>query len=491
MKTNQIRRKLIGTFLAGGFLQACGGGSSANPAAPGIGDSGSSPSTGPEGPIGPTLSGFAGQIMYIAHRGGAALYPEETILAYGKSFDDKHVLLEGDVQTLADGTLGLMHNLTVDDVTTSSGAVSSFTENQWRNLIVDGDWWHGSNFGSLNPALFSEWVTRYKGKAILVPEDKDLKSMAGMLAVLRTANVNKDQVLLQSFSGDTLKLAVAAGYPACFLNNGKARPDDVKASGVKYVGISADETLQNIASWVSSGLSVLMWTVNRRYLRDIHIPLGVKGFFSDDPTYLRETKPLWSADRFDLQTWLPGMLGNNDNTGLGNRGKFLGNGYWGYSQTAYAYAGCMQGYLCPIKSNAEAKEYSLSMKIRFDTALNDDSTRWASVFLGVDDRPFSDLNDAASGHHILFRKNGTVGIYRKAANGTATQLAVTNGTPIRDGEEVSYRIAVTESAISVTRFGLDDKEMYATKAIDTSTRGTYIQLGRSGLACGFRHVAVS
>jgi glycerophosphoryl diester phosphodiesterase len=429
--------------------------------------------------------------MYIAHRGSAALYPEETMLAYDKSVDDKNILLEGDVQTLADGALGLLHNLTVDDATTSSGPVASFGESQWRNLKVDGDWWHGSNFGDLSPALFSEWVARFKGKAILVPEDKDLKSMAGMLAVLRANNVDKDQVLLQSFSIETLRLAVAAGYPACFLNGTAARPNDVKAAGVKYAGISATLVSSDIASWVSSGLSVLMWTVNRRYLRDLHIPLGVKGFFSDDPTYLREKAPLWSTDRFDLQTWLPGMLGNKDDAGFGNRGKFLGDGYWGYGQTGPTYAGCLQGYLCPIMGNAEAKNYSFNLSVRFDAALNDDPTRWASVFIGVNDRPFFDMTEETSGYHILFRKNGTIGIYRKDPGKLATQLAVTTGSPIGNGEEVNYRIAVTEAGVSASRLRSDGTEVYVVKTSDTSSRGAYVHLGRSGLACGFRRLSVS
>jgi glycerophosphoryl diester phosphodiesterase len=494
MKTNKKRRTLIGAFFASGFLQSCGGSGSNVGSAPGGGggDGSGSPVPVPVPvPTGPRLSSFAGQLIYLAHRGSAALYPEETALAYDKTLDDHQVLLECDVQTLADGSLGLMHDTTVDRVTTASGSVASQTAEQWRALDVDANAWHGSNFGDLNALLFSDWVSRYQGKSILVPEDKDLKSMAAMIATLKARNVDKDQVLLQCFSIDPLRQGAEAGYQTCLLTTTATSVSSVKSAGIRYVGIAADASLSDTQAWVASGASTLVWTVNRRYRRDLYVPLGVKGFFSDDPTYLSSKLPLWSTDRFDLQTWVPGMLGSSDDSGLVGRGKFLGNGYWGYTQTNGTYAGCLQGYLCPIKGEAEPKDYSFSLNVRFDGVLNGDQTKWASVFIGVDDHPFSDANDMSSGYHILLRKNGGISIYRKMAGTAAVQLSTISGVSIPDGQEASYRITVTDSAISAARLNGDGAVLYIATAADVSSRGAYMQLGRNGLACGFRRLSVA
>jgi glycerophosphoryl diester phosphodiesterase len=493
MKTNKIRRRFVGSFLAGILLQACGSnGSRGRDSEPQAGSGGATGTTSPL-PIssGPTLHDFLEKIMYIAHRGSAALYPEETGLSYDKSLANNQVLLECDVQTLVDGALGLMHDATVDRTTTASGSVATFTETQWGALDVDANAWHGSNYGDLNPLLFSNWVSRYKGKSILVPEDKDMKSMAGMLLLLKANDVNKDQVLLQCFSVDPLRLGIAAGYQTCFLTSTAAGVSSAKAAGVQFAGVSANAARSDIQAWVASGLSVLMWTVNRRCLRDSHISLGAKGFFSDDPTYLSGTAPLWTTDQFQLETWVPGMLGSSDDSGLSGRGAFLGNGYWGYRQTSYNYMGCLQGYLCPIKSESEPKNYAINLNVRFETALNGDQTRWASVFIGVDDSAFSDAKDNAAGYHILFRKNGEISVYRKAAGTAAVEIAQLTGSPISDGEEVPYKILVTESAVTASRLDASGRELYAVTAKDITSRGAYVQLGRSGLACGFRRLAVS
>jgi glycerophosphoryl diester phosphodiesterase len=430
--------------------------------------------------------------LYIAHRGASAMYPEETNVAYEQASKHGQTLLECDVQTLADGNLALMHDATVDHTTTSTGAVSTFDTNGWRALRADANVWHGSNYGNdLTVPLFRDWLQAYRGKAIFVPEDKDGRSMATMLSVFDDLQIGRDQALLQCFFLAPLKLAVAAGYQACFLNNNAATAiEDVKAAGIGWVALPMGTSDATLKKWVDSGLKVLMWVVNRRFQRDQWVSLGLRGFFSDDPQYLQGEVPLSTGDQFDTGTWAPGMLGNGSDTSLELRGMFFGSGYWGYETMKAGYLGCLHGYLCPIRPAGAARVFELTLKVTFDGALANDGTRYASLFLGVDDRTFLDSNEWAIGYHVVLRKNGVVEIQKKSAGTKAVTLQKGVSAAIADGEEVAYRIGVTQDALTVIRLNKDGSDGVVTLAHDDALNTTYVHLGRNGLACRFRQVQV-
>jgi glycerophosphoryl diester phosphodiesterase len=438
------------------------------------------------------LSALSKSTIYIAHRGSAALYPEETDLAYEKSFSDGQMFLESDVQLLHDGGLGLMHDSTVDRTTTSSGPVAALSSSDWLALRVDGDAWHGSNYGNdLTIPLFDAWVSKYKGKAILVPEDKDLHSMPSMLTVLAAQNVSPDQILIQCFSMAPLPAAIAAGYQVCYLISSAVDPAPALAAKVGWVGMNTGLSDDEFQRWVASGIKVLAWTVNRHFDRDSKLLLGVAGFFSDDPTYLSSFKPLRTQDGFVSGTWIPGMFGGASDFDLASRGQFFSGGYWGYSASTQGYAGCLHGYLCPIKGEQQPTDYQVDLSVLFGASLNDDATRWAAVFLSVDDRPFIDGSDATAGYHILFRKNGSVEVFKKAPQSHAALLVARAGTAIQTGGEVRYRITVADTIVKVARLDASGNEVYAASAADSTYRTPYLHLGRNGLACQFRQLIVS
>jgi glycerophosphoryl diester phosphodiesterase len=499
MEPNEKRRKLLGTLFAGGLIQGCGGGAGGAPTSVPdvIVPSAPPPTDGPgvqpvpvsSRPI-PSLATLDGQPLYIAHRGAAALYPEETYTAYDGCVRDGQLLLEGDVNSLADGALVLMHDETVDRTTPETGTVASFTLPRWKDLRIDADTWHGSHFGNRLAAVqFADWVTRYKGNTILMPEDKDQKSMAGMLAVLAAQGVRKDQVLLQSFGLAPLQRAIAAGYNACALVT-SGGPQAAVAAGANWAGIPLVLTAAETQAWVASGINVLVWTVNRRLDRDAKLALGVKGFFSDDPVYLSANAPFFTTDRFDSATWVPGMLPNSGELSGPARGKFMEGGYWGYDVTTIPYLGCLQGYLCPIKGEAQPKSYSIELSIRFGAVANNDTSRWASVFIGTDDRQFIDSDEGAAGYHFLFRKNGSVEIFKKVPSKVASLLVAKGGIAFVDGEEGRFRIRVNGPSVTVSRLNGDGTDMYAATVADQTYRGAHLSLGRNGLACAFRKLVV-
>ena len=65
--------------------------------------------------------------LVIAHRGGAGLYPENTLHAFKGSSDLGVDVIELDVRGTADGTLVVIHDATVDRTTDGSGRISEMT----------------------------------------------------------------------------------------------------------------------------------------------------------------------------------------------------------------------------------------------------------------------------------------------------------------------------------------------------------------------------
>ncbi|HEX6748562.1 MAG TPA: glycerophosphodiester phosphodiesterase [Longimicrobium sp.] len=78
---------------------------------------------------------LAGAPLLIAHRGGSALAPENTLAAFRRALGWWRAdLLEIDVQPTRDGDAVVIHDPTVDRTTDGQGHVSSFTAGELRRL---------------------------------------------------------------------------------------------------------------------------------------------------------------------------------------------------------------------------------------------------------------------------------------------------------------------------------------------------------------------
>lgn len=76
-----------------------------------------------------------GAPLLIAHRGGAGLYPENTLFAFERAHTCWQVdMLELDVQASADGHCVVIHDETVERTTDGSGAVARMTLAELRTL---------------------------------------------------------------------------------------------------------------------------------------------------------------------------------------------------------------------------------------------------------------------------------------------------------------------------------------------------------------------
>ena len=72
--------------------------------------------------------------LVMAHRGGAGLWPENTLLAFERARDLGVDVIEMDVQSTADGVLVVLHDASVDRTTNGAGRVGALTLAQLKRL---------------------------------------------------------------------------------------------------------------------------------------------------------------------------------------------------------------------------------------------------------------------------------------------------------------------------------------------------------------------
>ena len=82
----------------------------------------------------------AGRPLVIAHRGGAGLWPENTLHAFERALAAGADIIETDVRATSDGALVLMHDERVDRTTDGSGRVADMTLEELRRLDAGHRW---------------------------------------------------------------------------------------------------------------------------------------------------------------------------------------------------------------------------------------------------------------------------------------------------------------------------------------------------------------
>ena len=80
------------------------------------------------------------KILLIAHRGGAGLWPENTLYAFEHAVELGVDVLEMDVQSTKDGELVVIHDETVDRTTNGTGRVQELTLAQIQDLDAGHTW---------------------------------------------------------------------------------------------------------------------------------------------------------------------------------------------------------------------------------------------------------------------------------------------------------------------------------------------------------------
>ena len=144
------------------------------------------------------------RVVAIAHRGGSALRPENTILAFDHAASLGVDGLECDVQLSRDGEVVVIHDPTVQRTTDGTGAVKDLTADELARLDA------GAQFGpdrrwpyrghGIGIPTFRSVLKRYRDLPLVVEVKSDLPEVADRaLALIREADA-EDRVIVAGFS---------------------------------------------------------------------------------------------------------------------------------------------------------------------------------------------------------------------------------------------------------------------------------------------------
>jgi glycerophosphoryl diester phosphodiesterase len=427
--------------------------------------------------------------FYAGHRGTCFLYPENTVEGYLATLAGGHpVMKAGDYRKLKDGNLGDMHDDTLDRTTSSSGNVSDQTIGSWRALQVDASTWLAPNWPNYPAPLIDDVLSALQGRALPVMEAKSADGSGALLAAAITRWGLQKNVIVQSFFNTELVAPLAAGITCGYVSQ-SATPSLANAAGCKYIIVDHRAVSDAwIPTALAAGFKVLVWTVNDRGTRDHYLPLGVSGFFTDDPAWLDATLVLLTTDPFATQTFYSGMIPSTFNAhadtsdDLYYRGKFLGGTRWGLDSNATAWV-CM-GFL--ELGAAPPATWHLQATLTYDRISATGDRHPGIAFCATADQ-FSEANQG-SGYYVFLRENGQLELF-KQTNGAAVQVGATvNTAAITAGNTAVIKIDVTAASITVTR--TDVVAPNSITANDATFRGRYIHFGKNG-DCGTSFSAVT
>jgi hypothetical protein len=187
-------------------------------------------------------------------------------------------------------------------------------------------------------------------------------------------------------------------------------------------------------------------------------------------------------DGLAANRWQPGMC-SATTTDADNqrRGEFPGGGVLRLPNLS-GYTGTTIGYACPAPSPTN---HTISGKMTLRAADNDGS--YFGVFIcGPNDQEYvNDTANSPTGYHVLFRKNGTVQIFRRDGVATGVSIVSQAGTALVIDTEYDWSITVTPTSVSATCNAI-------TATVDSAThRGGYVQVGRNGAAVDLRQILIA
>jgi glycerophosphoryl diester phosphodiesterase len=252
-----------------------------------------------------TLAGAAGPPRIAAHRGGALLWPENSLLAYRHALAAGVDLVETDVHLTRDGEVVVLHDPTLDRTTTMRGAVRTVSRAELDAARLRG--LDGTPTDERVPALAAllDLVAPTTADILLeIKVDAGRQRYPGIeekvLALLSDKRLLA-RTFLMAFQPDTIRrmkeldrsvrtvLLVSRGQ---LERQGARGRDAVRAAaeagaallGIQHTALDADV----IAAARGAGILVAAWTVNEDPDIARVVSLGVDIVISDRPDLVRQ-----------------------------------------------------------------------------------------------------------------------------------------------------------------------------------------------------------
>jgi glycerophosphoryl diester phosphodiesterase len=248
-------------------------------------------------------------IVNVSHRGASAYAPEHTIAAYEMGEKMHGDYIELDLQMTKDGHLIAMHDVTLDRTTDGTGSVKDYTLNEIKQLDA-GSWFNEkypyaskAEYEGLKVPTLEEVFKKFGKNNSYYIETKSPDVYPGMekelLRLVEKYKINKDKLLVQSFSPQslkvmneldpTIKLVQLISYKA----NAEITDAEIREIKQYAMGIGPNHTYLNeeyVQKVVNSGLELHPYTVNDKERMKQLINWGVTGMFTNHPDLLHDVK---------------------------------------------------------------------------------------------------------------------------------------------------------------------------------------------------------
>lgn len=229
----------------------------------------------------------------IAHRGVAAVAPENTLASFEEALRLGAPMIELDVHRMAGGQLVVVHDDTIDRTTNGKGKVREMTLDQIR--AYDAGSWFAPRFAGQRVPTLAEVIDLVRGRAGLNVELKTSSrtdpGVEGELIDLLKEEDFLDQVIISSFDYDALRVvkdlepAVRTGV-LCVAGTGSAiqLARRIGADALHPYFVFATPWL--VARAHRHGLRVNAWTVDNPVAAAFLIKSGADGIISNTPKVL-------------------------------------------------------------------------------------------------------------------------------------------------------------------------------------------------------------
>ncbi|WP_167146667.1 glycerophosphoryl diester phosphodiesterase [Actinomyces sp. ZJ308] len=237
---------------------------------------------------------FDGERMIIGHRGLSSLAPENTMAAFRAAVDHHLAWVEADVDVIADGTVIICHDSTLDRTTDRTGRYDALTVADLSGIDA-GSWFsprfNGEPLPTLARLIDLMNETGLNANIEIKPNETGreatLRLIDGVVAQLERLRPGVE-VIVSSFSHVLLHLFKqrAPKVPVGCLYEKHTLSGDWRSTleivGADYIHPEDSSlTREQVQAFRAEGYGVNVWTVNSLSRANELFNWGVTGVFSD------------------------------------------------------------------------------------------------------------------------------------------------------------------------------------------------------------------
>lgn len=231
----------------------------------------------------------------IAHRGNSSIAPQNTIAAFEAAWRAGADYVELDIQVTSDGDAAVIHNATLDETTTGTGAVAERTAAEIAALDA-GSWFSQVYAGEPVPLLSHvvEFLRTHTeiGLVLEIKDDWTTEPLARVLDAV-SAPFLDGRLIVESFSVETMTAAreLAPRLRRELLIGEVADDLLARCAALDVRGIGPDGRLLQqrpdlVQELHAADLTVNVWTLNEPEHWAAAVEIGVDGIVTDRPDRL-------------------------------------------------------------------------------------------------------------------------------------------------------------------------------------------------------------